>query len=155
MTNIIQNRNKADDYFQVGCSVSFSKTVSEHEINLFADISGDFSPNHVNEEFMKNSIYGKRIAHGALLVAYMSKASSLILEEYPHEDQDSTAVSLGYDRIRFIKPVFIDDIITITYTVDEYDFQSIRAQSTIEIVNQKNELVAIATHILKWVPNSE
>jgi len=155
MTNIIQNRNKADDYFQVGCSVSFSKTVSEHEINLFADISGDFSPNHVNEEFMKNSIYGKRIAHGALLVAYMSKASSLILEEYPHEDQDSTAVSLGYDRIRFIKPVFIDDIITITYTVDEYDFQSIRAQSTIEIVNQKNELVAIATHILTWVPNSE
>lgn len=141
--------------FQEGRTVTFSKTISENDIHQFAELSGDFSPNHVDEEFMRNSVYGKRIAHGALLVGYMSKASSLILEKYPNADQDSIAVSLGYDRIRFIKPVFIDDIITITYTVDEYDSQSIRAKSTIEIVNQKNELVAIATHILTWVPNSE
>lgn len=149
----MNNTIKTNQQFQEGRIVCFEKTISEHDILHFAEISGDFSPNHVNEEFMKNSIYGKRIAHGALLVAYMSKASSLILEEYPHEDQDSTAVSLGYDRIRFIKPVFIDDTITITYTVDAYNHQSMRAQSKIEIVNQHNELVAVATHILKWVPN--
>jgi len=141
-----------NNLFQEGCSVSFTKIVSERDVNLFADISGDFSPNHIDEEFMKNSIYGKRIAHGALLVGYMSRASSLILEKYPHEDPKSTAVSLGYDRIRFIKPVFIDDTITVRYTVDHYDRKIKRSGSKIEITNQHNELMAVATHILKWVP---
>ena len=151
----MNNTIKTNQLFQEGCIVCFENTISEHDILRYAEISGDFSPNHVNEEFMKNSIYGKRIAHGALLVAYMSKASSLILEEYPHEDLYSTAVSLGYHQIRFIKPVFIDDTVTITYTVDEYNHQSMRAHSKIEIVNQHNELVAVATHILKWVANSK
>ena len=54
----------------VGQVVSFSKTVSESDIYLFADITGDFSPNHVNpnhvnEEFMGGTQHGRRIAHGA------------------------------------------------------------------------------------------
>ena len=140
-------------FFDKGRSVHFSKVVSEKDINLFAELSGDFSPNHVDEEFMKKSAFGKRIAHGALLVGYMSKASSLILEEYPVKDGDATAVSLGYDKIRFIKPVFIDDTITVSYTVDDVDRASKQSRSTIEIINQKDELVAVATHILKWVQN--
>lgn len=140
--------------FQKGCNVQFDKMISEQNILLFAEISGDFSPNHVDQEFMKNSSYGKCIAHGALLVAYMSKASSLILEEYPNRDHNATAVSLGYDKIRFIKPVFIDDTITVTYTVEEYDQKSKKSHSKIEITNQHSELVAVATHILKWVANS-
>lgn len=139
--------------FQEGRTVNFAKTVTESDINFFAELSGDFSPNHVDEEFMKNSAYGKRIAHGALLIAYMSKSSSLILETYPAEDPHSTPVSLGYDRIRFIKPVFIDDTITIHYTVENFDPISKRSLSNIEIINQHNELVAVATHILKWVLN--
>lgn len=140
--------------FQVGCEVTFTKTVSENDINLFAELSGDFSPNHVDEAFMKKSAYGERIAHGALLVAYMSKASSLILETYPFADSGFTAVSLGYDRIRFIKPVFIDDNLTIRYIVEKYDRDLGRSLSKIEITNQHQELVAVANHILKWVPNT-
>ena len=139
--------------FQKGSNVHFEKTISEQDILQFAEISGDFSPNHVDKEFMKNSSYGKCIAHGALLVAYMSRASSLILEEYPNRDHHATAVSLGYDKIRFIKPVFIDDTITVTYTVEEYDKNSKKSHSKIEITNQHSELVAVATHILKWVAN--
>ncbi len=139
--------------FQEGRSVSFVKTITENAINLFAEITGDFSPNHVDEEYMKDSIYGKRIAHGALLVGYMSTTSTIIVEKYPAEDKNSTAVSLGYDRIRFIKPVFINDKITIRYTVEKIDQESKRSYSNIKITNQNNELVAVATHILKWVPN--
>ena len=139
--------------FHEGCSVSLTKTISESHIMQFAEISGDFSPNHVDEEFMKNSSYGERIAHGALLVAYMSHASSLILEKYPYEDEDMTAVSLGYDRIRFIKPVFINDVITIVYTVEKHEQDRHRSLSKIEIVNQEGTLVAVAQHILQWVPN--
>ena len=60
-----------DFYLAVGDSVSFSKTVGESDVYLFAGISGDFSPNHIDEEVMKATPYGRRIAHGALLVGYM------------------------------------------------------------------------------------
>ncbi|MEJ2134412.1 MAG: MaoC/PaaZ C-terminal domain-containing protein [Desulfofustis sp.] len=140
--------------FGVGCRVTFSKTVGESDIYLFAGITGDLSPNHVDREFMKNTAYGRRIAHGSLLIGYMSTASTMILQKYPPSNPDMTAVSLGYDRIRFLKPVFINDTITVHYEIDAFDEQKNRSLSKIEITNQHGELVAVASHILKWVPNS-
>lgn len=140
--------------FEVGCSVSFSKTVGESDIYLFAGITGDLSPNHVDREFMRKTSYGRRIAHGSLLIGFMSTASTMILEKYPAADDDATPVSLGYDRIRFLKPVFINDTITVNYTIEEIDPERHRSLSNIEIVNQSGELVAVAKHILKWVRNS-
>ncbi len=138
----------------VGCSVSFAKTVGESDIYLFAGITGDLSPNHVDEEFMKQTSYGRRIAHGVLLMGYMSTASSLILQKYPATDGNATPVSLGYDHVRFLKPVFINDTITVNYTIQEFDSERQRSLSNIEVVNQHGEIVAVAKHILKWVPNS-
>ncbi len=140
--------------FDVGCKVSFSKTVGESDIYLFAGITGDLSPNHVDREFMKKTAYGRRIAHGSLLIGFMSTASTMILEKYPAENQDMTPVSLGYDRIRFLKPVFINDTITVNYEIEAIDREKNRSLSNIEITNQHGELVAVAKHILKWVPNS-
>lgn len=142
-----------DQAIKVGCNVSFAKTVSESDIYLFAGITGDLSPNHVNREYMKQTSYGRRIAHGALLVGYMSTASSLFLQQFPGTEDDSTPVSLGYDNVRFIKPVFINDTITVTYTVEEIDSERNRSLSSVVIVNQNNETVAVAKHILKWVAN--
>ena len=147
------NKPNNVEFFHEGCSVKFSCTITEQDINLFAELSGDFSPNHVDEAFMKKTKFGKRIAHGALLVAYMSRASSMIIDQYPLEDGDNTPVSLGYDRIRFIKPVFIDDRITLSYEVEKYDRSKAKSYARITINNQNNELVAVATHILKWVPD--
>jgi len=138
----------------VGCSVSFSKTVGESDIYLFAGITGDLSPNHVNREFMKKTSYGRRIAHGVLLMGFMSTASSLLLQQYPASNNDATAVSLGYDRVRFLKPVFINDTVTVNYTVAHFDHEKKRSTSDIEVLNQHQEIVAVAQHILKWVPNS-
>lgn len=137
----------------VGCKVSFSKTVSESDIYLFAGITGDLSPNHVNREFMRQTSYGRRIAHGALLIGYMSTASSLLLQKYPGTDDGATPVSLGYDNVRFIKPVFINDTITVNYMVEEFDGERNRSYSQVEVINQNNETVAVAKHILKWVSN--
>lgn len=139
--------------FGVGCRVTFSKTVGESDIYLFAGITGDLSPNHVDREFMKNSAYGRRIAHGSLLIGYMSTASTMILQKYPSNDRDMTPVSLGYDRIRFLKPVFINDTITVNYEIEAVDSEKNRSISNIEVTNQHGEIVAVASHILKWVPN--
>jgi acyl dehydratase len=143
----------SDFYVNIGDSASFSKTVGESDVYLFAGITGDLAPNHVNEEYMKKSSYGRRMAHGALLVGYMSTASSMIIEK-SREGADETPVSLGYDRIRFTGPVLLGDTITVSYTIVAIDLERRRSVSDIKVSNQHGELVAVAQHILKWVKNS-
>jgi 3-hydroxybutyryl-CoA dehydratase len=140
---------------KIGDAVKFSKTVGESDIYLFAGITGDLSQNHVDDEFMKRSIYGRRIAHGALLIGFMSAASTKLIEQSLQKGIDTTPVSLGYDRIRFLKPVFINDTITVTYTIDSIDLETRRTVAKIEVANQHGELVAAGQHIMKWTANVE
>jgi acyl dehydratase len=140
-----------DYHVAVGETVSFSKTVGETDIYLFAGITGDFAGNHVNEEYMKNSRYGKRIAHGALMVGYMSTASTMMIETSVRRGIDATPVSLGYDRVRFVGPVFISDTITVTYSIKDIDRERNRTRASVEVTNQRGETVAVAEHILAWV----
>jgi acyl dehydratase len=135
----------------VGQRVSFSKTVSESDVYLFAGITGDFSPNHVDEQFMRGTQYGRRIAHGALLVGYMSRASTMIVEKCGGEGAARYPVSLGYDRIRFLEPVFIGDTITVTYVISSYDAQKARTLAKVELANDSGETCAVATHIMAWL----
>jgi len=135
--------------------ISFSKTVSESDIYLFAGITGDFAPNHVDEAFMSKTPYKRRIAHGALLVGYMSAASTRAVEQGLGAGAEATPVSLGYDRIRFLKPVFIGDTITVTYRVTAFDEAGSRSEAAIEVHNQHGWLVAVAVHIMRWVKSIE
>ena len=138
-------------HVEIGKKVTFSKTVSESDVYLFAGITGDLSPNHVNKAYMEKSSYGKLMAHGALMVGYMSTASTMAIAHT--RDSDETAVSLGYDRIRFLKPVLLGDTITVHYEFTEVNPETKRSVAKIEITNQDGELTTVAQHILKWVPN--
>jgi 3-hydroxybutyryl-CoA dehydratase len=131
---------------EVGDSVSFSKTVGESDVYLFAGITGDFSPNHVNKEVMSGTPYKERIVHGASSIGFASTTSTLMIEK-----AKATAVSAGYDRIRFIKPVFIGDTITVTYVISEVDEQNLKTRANIEIINQHGETCTVAQHILKFL----
>jgi len=139
-------------YVAVGEQVRFSKTVSESDVYLFAGLTGDLSWNHTNEEYMKRSRYGRRIAHGALLVGFMSTASTMIIERCVHEGIAEQPVALGYDRIRFVAAVFPGDTVTVTYTVKDIDETRRRARSMIDVTNQHGATVAVGEHILKWIP---
>lgn len=143
-----------DFYLNVGDQVRFSKTVSESDVYLFAGITGDLAPNHVDEEYMRGTPYGRRIAHGALLIGFMSTASTMMVERHGGLAATETPVSLGYDRIRFTAPVFLGDTITVTYTIAEIDPVRRRSRSRIEVANQQGQTVAVAEHILKWVPKT-
>jgi 3-hydroxybutyryl-CoA dehydratase len=132
----------------IGKRVTVSKTVGETDVYLFAGVSGDFAPLHVDEDFMRGTPYGRRIAHGALMIAYMSRASTAIAVGLPGA---GTIVSYGYDRIRFPKPVFIGDTVTVTYEVAEHDPAAGKIFSRVTCTNQRQEVVAVATHILKIV----
>jgi acyl dehydratase len=142
-------------FLSVGDQVTFSKTVGESDVYLFAGITGDFAPNHIDEAFMRKSAFGRRIAHGALLVGYMSTASTKILERNAGAPGSDTPVSLGYDRVRFVRPVYIGDTITVRYVVESVDPDARRTRAKIEVCSEDGRTVAVAEHIMKWVPNSE
>src|SRR5687767_16020807 len=130
----------------VGRKATVSKTVSEADVYLFAGITGDFSPNHVDEAYMRKTPYGRRIAHGALAVGFMSQASTKILEGL-----EGTWVSYGYDRVRFPAPLFFGDTVTVTYEVVERDEAARKAFSRVTVTTDRGSVVAAATHILKLV----
>lgn len=143
----------SDFYVTPGEEVEFSKTVGEADIYMFAGITGDLAPNHVNEQAMSRSKYKHRIAHGALMIGFMSTASSKMIEVHVRPSETETAVSLGYDRIRFLGAVFIGDTVTVRYRIKEIDVVQRRSRAEISVVNQHGALVAVGEHILKWVPN--
>ena len=134
------------DDITVGLSTRFNKTVSESDVYLFAGITGDLDPNHVDEEYCKRTSLGHRVAHGALIVGYMSAASTRILEDF-----ERPMVSVGYDRIRFLKPVYLGDTINIEYVITSLDRQRERITSKVEVKNQHGELVCVADHIMQLV----
>jgi 3-hydroxybutyryl-CoA dehydratase len=142
-------------YVRVGDEVRFAKTIGESDVYLFAGITGDLSGNHVNEEFMRRSAYGRRIAHGALVIGFMSTTSTRMIDKCRGTEAGETPVSLGYDRIRFTRPAFIGDTVTVVYRIEEVDAARRRSRSQVEVTNQHGEVVAVGQHVLKWVPNPE
>jgi acyl dehydratase len=136
----------------LGLATTFSKTVGESDVYLFAGITGDLAPNHVDEKFMRSTQYGRRIAHGALLVGYMSTASTMVNALMAERMPQIFPVSLGYDRVRFLKPVFLGDTITVRYKVDGFDDAKQRTTATIQVTNDADEIVAAAIHLMKWLP---
>jgi acyl dehydratase len=127
----------------IGRSVTFTKTVSESDVYLYAGITGDFSPNHVDATYMGASRYGQRIAHGTLLLGFMSAASVLI-------DLGRT-VSAGYDGVRFVAPVLFGDTITTEYKITGYDPVKNRIIAEVRCRNQRDEVVAVATNLRAFV----
>jgi 3-hydroxybutyryl-CoA dehydratase len=134
------------DDIAVGLRTRVTKTVSESDVYLFAGITGDLDPNHVDEEYCRTTSLGHRVAHGALIVGYASAASTRILQDFGRP-----MVSVGYDRIRFLKPVYFGDTLTIDYEIESIERERERTHAKIEVKNQRDELVAVATHIMQLV----
>ena len=138
----------------IGQSVSCAKTVGESDVYLFAGITGDLSPNHVDEEAMRKTGYGGRIAHGALLVGYMSRASTLICDKCGPLMETHFPVSLGYDKVRFLAAVLIGDTITVNYKITSADAAKFRTVADVELRNQSGTLCAVASHVMRWIARS-
>lgn len=127
----------------IGTSAVFTKTVSEADVYLYAGISGDFSPNHIDETYMKDGRFGARVAHGTLLLGFMSAASARLYL--------GRTASMGYDRVRFIKPVFFGDTIRTEYKVRAYDHEKKRVFADVTCTNQHGETVAVAVNVRAYI----
>ena len=130
---------------------TFTKKVTERDLLLTAEITGDHDPLHVDEAYAATTAYGRRIAHGALVLGLLSTTASLISHRAIANGAEGVPVSLGYDRVRFLRPVFIGDTLTATYRVETADATKARAESACEVANQHGETCLVARHILRWV----
>jgi acyl dehydratase len=131
--------------------ITFTKTVGESDVYLFAGITGDFAAVHVDQEFMKRSSpFGERIAHGVLVLGFTSTASTIASDRLCKRHGWKTMVSLGYDGIRFVAPVRIGDTITVSYRIAQRDDAKRRTTSEFDVVNQRGETVLVGRHIMKW-----
>ena len=133
-----------EDYGIGESRASGGRTITETDIVLHAGQTGDFYPHHMDAEWCKTQPFGQRIAHGTLI---FSVAVGMTAAEV-----NPRAFSYGYDRIRFIKPVFIGDTITCTVTIsDKRDFKRPEFGIVVEsltVTNQRGETVLAADHLL-------
>jgi acyl dehydratase len=140
-----------DFYVRIGDKVTFAKTITEFDVYQFAGITGDFAPIHIDAEYARKTPMGQRVAHGALLVGLMSTAGTLLIQKHERRVAGHQSYSVGYDRIRFIRPVFFGDTITVVDAVDGIDRQKQRCSSKVELFNQRAEIVCAAEHLIQWV----
>jgi acyl dehydratase len=87
-------------------SVTRSRTITEADIVNFAGLSGDFVELHVSEEYARQGPFGRRIAHGLLVLSISSGLSVQM-----GQTTDTVIAFYGIDRLRFTKPTFIGDTI--------------------------------------------
>lgn len=135
---------------QPGDEARFSRTIAECDVHGFAGLTGDFAPAHMDAALMRRSVFGQRVVHGAMLVGFMSAASTLVAGRFGIGDETEILVSLGYDRVRFIAPVFIGDTVTVHYRVTEADPLRRRYRAEVSVVNESGATVATALNILAW-----
>ena len=95
---------KSIDQIKVGDTAEFAKTVTETDIYLYAGITGDFNPAHVNEVYAKSTFFKTRIAHGMLTAGFIS---AIIANQLPGPG----TIYLKQD-LSFLAPVHIGDTIT-------------------------------------------
>ncbi len=94
---------------KIGDTFSTSRLVTDEIIRKFADVSGDFNPIHLDEEFAKTTRFGKRIAHGMLSGAFISAVLG-------NEFKEQKIIYLS-QTMKFTAPVFLGDTVTATATV--------------------------------------
>jgi len=132
-------QGKTIDQIDVGDKASFQKTISETDVYLFAGITGDYNPAHLNDVESKNTIFGERIAHGLLSAGLISAVLGVQLP-------GPGTIYLGQD-LRFLKPVKFGDTITaIVEVLEKIEEKNILKLNT-KCINQKGEevITGIAT----------
>lgn len=131
---------------EIGACASFHKTITDADITLYAGLSGDLHRIHLDDEYARQTPFGRRLAHGAMLVGFMSACGTMLVDRF-NQRTSAPNVSVGYDRIRFIAPAMVGDTITTTSTVVSVDPEKRRVFTEDRCTNQTGELIAIATGI--------
>lgn len=134
-----------EDYVVGSTRTSIGRTITETDIVVHAGQTGDFFPHHMDAEWCKTQPFGARMAHGTLV---LSVSVGMLAGEI-----NESAMSYGYDKVRFVAPVYIGDTITSKAEIiakrehakRPEDFGMVDEQ--VSVINQKGETVIAFTHL--------
>ena len=121
------------DTLNIGDSASVSKTITETDVYLFAGITGDLNPAHVNEEASSKTMFKGRIAHGMLSAGFISTVLGMYMP-------GPGTIYMGQE-LKFTAPVRIGDTITATGTVIELNVEKNRCKIETVCTNQDGKVV--------------
>ena len=130
-----------EDYVVGEVRHSVGRTITEADIVLHAGQTGDFFPHHMDAEWTATQPIGQRIAHGTLILSVAVGMTA--------DDINPQAMSYGYDKIRFIRPVFIGDTITVAAEITEVSDHRKRptevgyVHEQVTVTNQRDEVVLV------------
>ena len=130
-----------EDLEPAGALTSRGRTVTESDIVTFAGLTGDYVELHTNEEYAKQTPFGRRIAHGALVFSI-----SIGLTTRMNLLDDTLVAFGGVDKLRFVAPVFIGDTIHTTKRVVERQELGPAQGSVVfetKVLNQRDETVLV------------
>ena len=117
---------KRIDEIEVGDSAYFAKTVSEADVMMFAQLSGDYAPHHVNKEFGETTMFHSRIAHGMLTAGLICPVLTKLCGD---------ASYIVSQDIKFKTAVVLNDTITVTGKITDFDIE--KKVATIEVICTK------------------
>ena len=142
-----QNIQKLAPLTAFGTQATLSRTITEDDILLFALVSGDHNPIHLDAEYAEKSLFGKRIAHGFLI-------GSLISAVLGNEMPGPGSIYLG-QTLKFLAPIHIGDTVTVTVKVVELREDKRIITLHTNCTNQHGTLVLSGEAIVKYTKELE
>ena len=136
----MEYKTKFIEDFSVGMESSTEKTVTIEDIKRFAEVSGDFNPVHLDEEFAKKTIFKGRIAHGFLIASFIS---TIIATELPGPGSIYLKQSL-----KFLAPVYINEKILVKVRIIEINIEKSKVKLITECFKNKTLVLTGEAEIL-------
>jgi 3-hydroxybutyryl-CoA dehydratase len=127
--------SKTFDQLAIGDTASVTRTIAARDIDLYAELTDDYNPVHMDEAYAKTTVFGGRIAHGTITLGLIAPVIGMKLP-----GQGSVLLEI---TSKFFKPVKIGDAITASATVSGKDEQRRNISMTLRFVNQRGEEVAL------------
>ena len=133
-----------EDYVPGATRTTTGRTLTEADIVLHAGQTGDFFPHHMDAAWCATQDFGQRIAHGTLVFSVGIGLTATVI--------NPRAMSYGYDRLRFVKPVFIGDTIYSKVAItDKRDHPKRGGHGivveTVTVTNQRQQTVLVCEHL--------
>ena len=143
MTNIIQKGTICVEDLEIGMSRMLKRKITQNDILVFSKVSGDENPVHLDKEYARQTIFGRRIAHGMLTASLIS---AVIAEQLPGHG----TVYLS-QTLKFVKPVVPGQLVTTTVLVTHIEYSNRRV--TLDCKCKVDEKVVLAGEALVLAPS--
>ena len=134
----LENFKKLHGFFiedlRLNQTEEFEKKITEKDINEFAKLSGDDNPVHTNSDFAKKTIFKQKVAHGFLSASLIS---TLIATKLPGPG----SIYLS-QNLKFLAPVFIDDLVRVIVTVQEIDHEKKKVRLQTECFKNEKKIIS-------------